>query len=72
MQGSNVYMWIGTKFGLNRIKIDTWDIDTYTIFNSHIPGNYIRDVLRYSRGMVWVATDFEFAKLDEITKNFIV
>lgn len=67
------YLWVGTIYGgLNRINLDTWEIDLYTVFNTNMPGNYIRDVIRDSRDTVWVATDYGLAKLDEETKHFTV
>lgn len=67
------YLWVGTYYGgLNRINLDTGKIDIYTLGNTNIPGAYIRDVLRDSRGLVWVATDYGFAKLDEVTNKFTV
>ncbi len=67
------YLWVGTYYGgLNRINLDTFEIESYTVENSNIPGNYIRDILRDSSGTVWVATDFGFTKLNEMTRDFTV
>ena len=67
------YLWIGTYYGgLNKLNLKTEEIEKYMPrFEDGIPGAYIRDVLRDSRGTVWIATDYGFAKFIEEENRFI-
>ncbi|SCI72056.1 Non-motile and phage-resistance protein [uncultured Clostridium sp.] len=67
------YLWIGTYYGgLNKLNLKTEDIEKYMPrFEDGIAGGYIRDVLRDSRGDVWIATDYGFAKFIEEENRFI-
>ena len=65
-------LWIGTYYGgLNKLNLETNSIEKYMpIFEDDIEVGYIRDILRDSRGEVWVATDYGFAKFNEEDNTF--
>lgn len=67
------YLWVGTYYGgLNKLNLETGAIEKFMPgLDSGIPGSYIRDILRDSRGDVWVATDNGFSKFIEEEKKFI-
>lgn len=67
------YLWIGTFYGgLNKLNIQTGKIERFKHGDgSGLPGSLIKDVLRDSRGDVWVGTDFGFAKFKEDENKFI-
>lgn len=67
------YLWIGTYYGgLNKLNLENGKVEKFMpIFDNSLPGAYIRDVLRDSRGLVWIATDYGFAKLNEEDNTFI-
>lgn len=70
------FMWIGTfDSGLLKVNIHTNEITSYkSVINneSKLPGNMVKDILRDSRGDVWVCTDKGLAKYNEENDNFIV
>lgn len=67
------YLWIGTYYGgLNKLNLATGEIERFMVQDgSNLPGALIRDILRDSRGTVWVATDYGLSKLLEETNTFL-
>ncbi|PIB34259.1 hypothetical protein BFP72_01835 [Reichenbachiella sp. 5M10] len=54
------WVWVGTQEGLNLLHTSTQEIKTIRHISGvsqTIPGDYILDIYRDSRGDVWVATD---------------
>ena len=66
-------IWIGMHYGgLNKLNIETGIVEKYMPNEENkMPGSLIRDVMRDSRGIVWIATDYGFAQLNEKNNEFI-
>ncbi|WP_411168961.1 two-component regulator propeller domain-containing protein [Clostridium sp. MB05] len=68
-------LWIGTySGGLNKLNLKTNEIETFINDpkkDSSIPGNFVRYILRDSRGLLWVATNNGLSRFDENEKKFI-
>ena len=68
------YMWMCTmSFGLFRIKISTNEVYNYVNEEGNdksIPSNFITEIYRDSRDMLWVCTDKGLAKFNEDDDTF--
>ena len=69
------YIWIGTyEGGLIRLDINTYEMKTYRADTNNkkaLQSDFIRFILRDSRGNLWVATTNGLSKLDEAKGEFI-
>lgn len=70
----NNLVWVGTyNSGLARIDTNTGDIKTYShdVNNdASLPGNFVRNFLRDSRGKLWICTNSGLSFYDEKTEQF--
>lgn len=65
------FLWIGTRFGLNRYdfeKIDTYYHDPSRA--NSLPNNYIRKLFVDSKGHLWVACERGLARYNDRTDDF--
>lgn len=60
------FLWVGTYYGyLSKIDLNNGEVTRYTNENTNIKGGWIKDILRDSRGTVWIGTEMGFSRLDE-------
>lgn len=65
------FLWIGTRFGLNRYdfeKIDTYYHDPSR--GNSLPNNYVRKLFVDSKGHLWVACERGLARYKDRTDDF--
>jgi signal transduction histidine kinase/ligand-binding sensor domain-containing protein len=68
------YIWVGTSSsGLSRINLKNNQIKRYKNDpndKNSLPGNYVRNMLRDSKGNMWICTDQGLAKYNPKSENF--
>ena len=67
----NNNLWVGTYDGLSKINLKTDEITNYTITNSSLSSNKIRDIKINNKGDIVIATSNGLNIYDDTNDNFI-
>ena len=62
-QAKNGLVWVGTRFGLNRINPKTYEIKTY-FQRDGLPSNTIHSILEDDQNKIWISTNMGLSRLD--------